>query len=179
MLRNNSSIFVLLKFIFVFLIADLRAQDDCLTLDPNNIVYKRINNKYYINCNTTERTLLIAPNLGSARRVSKIIKHYGFNKSCYIGRPNPEFQYWLVNNSAPRGRISDEICHSFNPENLKVIKGKNPNRSFLIADGSHYIWDFESHFTASKVINIIKDYGFTHYCFEEDLGKTDFMYLRK
>jgi hypothetical protein len=50
-----------------------------------------------------------------ARKSLNIITKYRMNQSCFVGRPNPSFQYMLVSGNAPTGALRDEDCVSFNP----------------------------------------------------------------
>lgn len=172
--QNAVNSFIASLFIYLLCIGFVQAQDDCLTLDPNGIEMKRINSKWFINCTTTGRTLLTTTNFGDARKVRDIIKYYGFNRSCYVGRPDPEFQYWLIDDSAPEGRFRGEKCHRIDVSKLEIIKG--PSGLATITDGASLLFAFDSGFQAARALNIIKNYGFTHTCFV--LG-TDFSYLRK
>lgn len=68
------------------------AGEDCIGFDPNKIKvvcikgrWKIVQGSHWIfDFNKSEK---------EARQSYAIIKRYGFTKSCYVGRPNPSFQY--------------------------------------------------------------------------------------
>ncbi|UCE04484.1 MAG: hypothetical protein JSW07_12720 [bacterium] len=111
-----------------------------------------------------------------ADKALKIIKHYGMNSSCFVGRPDPSFQYMLVSGKAPVGSFGGEDCVSFNPNTIEV---KKINGRWKIVDGSHWLFDFENKESeARQAFAIIKKYGFKFSCF---VGRPNpsFQYLRK
>ncbi|HES59464.1 MAG TPA: hypothetical protein ENO18_03445 [Caldithrix sp.] len=106
----------------------------------------------------------------------KIIKHYRMNQSCFVGRPNPSFQYMLVSGNAPSGRFTGEDCIRFNPSSAEV---KYINGDWKIVDGSHWMFSFGSNESeARQSLAIIKKYGFNHTCYVGRPGPS-FKYLRR
>jgi hypothetical protein len=111
-----------------------------------------------------------------ARRALQIIKHYGMNQSCFVGRPDPSFQYLLVSGRAPAGVFPGEDSVSFNPNTIAV---RQFNGRWKIVDGNHWLFDFGSNASeARQAYAIIKKYGFTRSCFVGRPGPS-FTYLRK
>jgi hypothetical protein len=110
-----------------------------------------------------------------AEQALKIIKRYRMNQSCFVGRPDPSFQYMLVSGHPPQGSYPGEGCVSFNPHTTEV---KQINGRWKIVDGSHWLFDFgNKRDEAEQALRIIKKYGFTRSCF---VGRPDasFFYLR-
>jgi hypothetical protein len=98
-----------------------------------------------------------------ARQALRIIKHYRMNKQCFVGRPDPSMEYYLVNDRAPTGALSGEDCISFNPANIAV---SNIGGRWKIVDGSHWIMDFGAKADEARAaFRIIKNYGFNRICF--------------
>jgi hypothetical protein len=113
---------------------------------------------------------------GEGRDALRVIKHYGVNQSCYVGRPGPSFEYLLVSGRAPMGALSGEDCVGFDPASAEV---RNVGGRWKIVDGSHMMFDFGSkRDEARKALAIIKKHGFTRSCF---VGRPDpsFKYLRR
>jgi len=111
-----------------------------------------------------------------ADQALSFIKRYRMDQSCFVGRPNPTFQYMLVSGNPPQGSIRGEDCISFHPDSIEV---KNVNGRWKIVEGSHWIFDFkENEAEARNAFNIIQKHGFTSSCF---VGRPDpsFQYLRK
>jgi hypothetical protein len=101
-----------------------------------------------------------------------IIKQYKFTSQCFIGRPMPAMQYYLVsgggsgssnNNKAPSGTFAGQDCISFNPQTTTV---QQIGASWKVVDGTHWIIDFgTSQANANKALSIIKKYDFSQICF--------------
>jgi len=111
-----------------------------------------------------------------AEQALRIIKHYGMNQSCFVGRPQPSFQYLLVSGNAPVGSLAGEDCTAFNLQTISVVRIK---KSWKIVDGRNYLFDFGANKSeAMMALEIIKRHGFTHSCF---VGRPNasFTYLRK
>lgn len=149
-------------------------QEDCLSFNPNQAQVRRINNSWKI-VDGNHWLFDFGNQRNQAQQALAIIKNYGMNQSCFVGRPHPSFQYLLVNNNAPSGGMRGEDCVSFNPNNIEV---RQINGSWKIVDGSHWMFDFGSNETeARQSRNIIQQKGFTRSCF---VGRPNpsFNYLR-
>ena len=149
-------------------------KEDCISHDLSKVKVIRDGSNWTI---TDGRSLMFAfKDKDEADRSLEIIKHYKMDKSCYVGRPNPNFRYMLVNNKSPENGIADEDCIGFNLNNIEV---KKIGERYKIVEGYHYIFDFEDKKDeADKSLAIIKKYGFTQTCY---VGRPDpdFSYLRK
>jgi hypothetical protein len=111
-----------------------------------------------------------------AEQALRIIKHYGMNQSCFVGRPQPSFQYLLVSGNTPVGSMPGEDCVAFNPQTTTV---QSINGQWKIVDGNHWLFDFgDNRSEAMMALEIIKRHGFTQSCF---VGRPNasFTYLRK
>ncbi len=149
-------------------------KEDCISFNPKTTAASQVNNRWKI-VDGSHWMFDFAGNSGEAKKSLSIIKHYGMNKSCYVGRPNPSFKYMLVKNKAPRGAMGGEDCVSFNPSTATT---KKVNNSWKIVDGSHLMFDFgNKQNEAKQSLQIIKYHGFTRSCF---VGRPQpsFLYLR-
>ena len=149
--------------------------EDCIPFNPNNAIIHFDNGGYHIvQGNKKLYSFGYAPR--EAQLTLQIIKHYNLSQTCYVGRPNPSFQYLLSAGRAPTGSIDNEDCLYFSPSNLVVTKVAG---HWKIRDGTLQLMDFgDQYHEASKVLAIIKHYGFTYRCF---VGRPNpsFKYLRK
>ncbi len=68
------------------------AGEDCVSLNPNTARVKRINGRWKI-VDGNHWIFDFKDNKQEAKEALKVIKKYGFTKSCFVGRPNPSFQY--------------------------------------------------------------------------------------
>jgi cathepsin L len=98
-----------------------------------------------------------------ARQALKIIQGHHLNKQCFVGRPGPSMEYYLVSDKSPTGTLAGEDCVSFNPANIDVnkIEGR-----WKINDGPHWIADFgDKEGEAWLSLTLIKKYGFNRNCY--------------
>ena len=82
---------------------------------------------------------------------------------CFVGRPDPSMEYYLVNGNAPVGSWPGEDCISFDPEEIEV---RHVGGRWKIAENNHWIMDFgDKRNEALQAHRLIKRYGFTYVCF--------------
>ena len=121
--------------------------------------------------------MFAAPNKPEAERIVQLLKHLGFNRNCYVGRPDTSFQYSLVNGAASNApMLAGEDCISFNPANLEI---KTLSGRIKITDGNSILFDFGTSMAeAQMALCLIKKYKFTKTCY---VGRPDpsFQYMRK
>lgn len=112
--------------------------------------------------------LLDFPNKSEARQALAIIKYYKMNLQCFVGRPYPSMEFYLINGSAPKG---DKLCEDaigFTPNNLEVQK---IGGHWKIVEGNHWLMDFGQHQDeAWQSLSYILRYGFRYICF---VGRPD------
>jgi hypothetical protein len=120
--------------------------------------------------------LFAFPNKTEATTALNIIKQYGANQSCFIGRPNPSFQYLLINGRSPAGAATGEDCVSFDPEKI-ALNVLSDGRVQMIS-GSQSMFIFPDMLEAGNALSMIRKYGFTKTCF---VGRPDasLQYMRK
>jgi hypothetical protein len=150
-------------------------KEDCISFNPATTTAQQIQGSWKV-VDGSNWLFDFGTNAGDAKKALAIIQKYRMNQSCFVGRPNPSFQYMLVSGNAPVGALGGEDCISFNPATTTVqqIQG-----SWKIVDGNHWMFDFGANKAeADQSLAIIKKYGFTHSCF---VGRTGakFTYLRK
>lgn len=66
--------------------------EDCVAFNPNTAEVKQINNSYKI-VDGSHWMFDFGNNASEAKQSLAVIKKYGANKSCFVGRPNASFQY--------------------------------------------------------------------------------------
>lgn len=166
---------LLFCLLFALLATPLLAAEDCISFDPNMVEAKNVNGNW-----TVVQGNMLMVNFGGSetncRKAVEIIKHYKLNSQCFVGRPNPSFQYWLVNGKSPVGKFPGEDCIPFDPAKIEV---KRINGRWKIVEGDHWLFDFDnSHAEAKDSLEIIKKYGFNNVCY---VGRPNapMQYLRK
>ncbi|MCY6494221.1 hypothetical protein [Leptolyngbya sp. GGD] len=150
--------------------------EDCIAFNPNNTAVENVQGRWTIVENGNHLMFNFEGDRARAEQSLRTIKRYGMNKSCFVGRPQPSFQYMLVNNAAPVGAMRGEDCIPFNPATTTVSK---INNRWKIVDGNHWMFDFEGNQAeAEQSLAVIRKYGFNQSCF---VGRPNakFTYLRR
>jgi hypothetical protein len=142
-------------------------REDCINFNYQQAEVQQIKGRWKIVVESM-RLMDFDNNEAEARKALEIIKHYGMNSQCFVGRPDSSMEYYLVNGQTPTGYFSGEDCISFNQATIEV---KQVNNRWKIVDGYHYILDFETkEDEARTAFNIIKKYEFNRICF---VGRPD------
>ena len=150
-------------------------KEDCVSFNPQTTAVRQIDGRWKI-VDGNHWLFDFGAKKAEADKAYRIIRHYGMNRSCFVGRPGPSFTYMLVNGNAPVGPFPGEDSVPFNPATIQV---KQISGHWKIVDGSHWMFDFGSdRAEAEKAYRIIKKYGFRYSCF---VGRPDasFSYLRR
>jgi hypothetical protein len=154
---------------------EVPTKEDCVSFNPQTARVAQIRGSWKI-IDGRHWLFDFGQKRPEAEQALRIIKHYGMNQSCFVGRPRPSFQYLLVSGNAPEGGMPGEDCVAFDPQWVSVVQIKG---SWKIVDGRHWLFDFGANKDeAMMALEIIKRYGFTHSCF---VGRPNasFTYLRK
>jgi hypothetical protein len=155
--------------------AEKPLEEDCVSFNPRTVNVLLIKGSWKI-LDGSHSLFDFGKNKAEAEQALRIIKHYGMNQSCFVGRPQPSFQYLLVSGKPPKGSMSGEDCVSFNPQRSRVVQ---INGTWKIVDGRHSLFDFgDNKSEAMTALEIIKRHGFTYSCFV-GRPKASFIYLRK
>ena len=67
-------------------------QQDCIGFDPGRLRLKREGSKWLMTDGRSRMRMF--PNRGEAEQALAVIKKYGFNQTCYVGRPDPSMTYF-------------------------------------------------------------------------------------
>jgi serine protease len=147
---------------------DLRAAiaqlglEDCTSVDPSTVEARESGDRWMVVEGESHQLLDFAEK-AAADEAADVIKHYGFTKHCFVGRPDSSFDYWLVGDQAPSGAKSGEDCVGFDPDALRVTE---QGGSFTLAEGDHGVADFgDKQNEASAALDLIRRYGFNQQCF--------------
>ncbi len=66
--------------------------EDCVRFDPNRVQAKRINGRWKV-VEGSHWIFDFGNKADAARQAVRLIRKYGFTKSCFVGRPDPSFKY--------------------------------------------------------------------------------------
>ncbi len=150
-------------------------QEDCIKFNPDQVEAKQINGNWKV-VQGSMWMLDFGGNEAEAKKAVDIIKFYNMDSQCFVGRPDPGMQYYLVGGKAPAGPFQGEDALDFNPS---TAEAKKVQGTWKVVDGDHWMMDFgSSEAEAKKAISIIKKYEFNHICY---VGRPDapMMYFRK
>lgn len=175
MRRNLFNAAVVTLLFLVFGGASCPRRQDCVSFNPDTSSVQQISGRWKI-VDGAHWVFDFNTNEGEARRAFEIIRHYGMNQSCFVGRPDPSFRYLLISGSAPAGAFAGEDCTSFNPATVSV---QELGGRWKVVDGDHWLFDFDTNRAeAEEALEVIQRHGFTQSCF---VGRPDpsFSYLRK
>jgi len=103
-----------------------------------------------------------------AERALAMLTFYGMNAQCFVGRPQPSMEFYLVNGEAPKGPMAGEDAIAFDPTVLEVQKVRD---RWKIVEGNNWLMDFDqAEDEARQALSHILRFGFTHICF---VGRPD------
>ncbi len=153
--------------------------EDCLGFDPSKVQAKKIEGRWKV-VDGDHWLLDFGAKEGAAKKARDVIKFYGLNRICFVGRPAPSgkqlMMYLKIGNAVPVGAFPGEDSIPFNPAN---VAAKKAGGRWKVAEGSMWMLDFGiSEANARKAVWIIKKYGFRFQCF---VGRPNapMMYFRK
>jgi 2-haloacid dehalogenase len=149
--------------------------DDCLPLDPHALQVRQIGGQWTV-VDGDQRVLAFGASSANAERAKAVIVHYGFDRICFVGRPDPPMMYFTIGGSGPAGAMPGEDSVAFD---LAGVVAQQVAGSWIVTDGAMRMLDFgTSKANAVHAVTIIKRYGFTHQCF---VGRPNapMMYFRK
>jgi hypothetical protein len=152
-----------------------QVQEDCIGFNPATAALQNIGGRWTI-VDGSHMMFNFGDKQAEAMQALNIIKYYGMNSTCFVGRPDPSFTYLLVNGQAPQGGMPGEDSVGFNPNTIQV---QNIGGRWKIVDGSHWVFDFgDKEGEARTAYAIIRKYGFTRSCY---VGRPypSFTYLRR
>ena len=113
---------------------------------------------------TDGRSLMFAfgSNKSEGEAALAIMRKYGFDRTCYIGRPSASMTFLLARNRSATGAHGSEDCIAFNRENLSVERVGNQWR---LTDGRSSMKMFPNNSEARQALEAINRYRFNRQCF--------------
>jgi 2-haloacid dehalogenase len=149
--------------------------DDCLPLHPQAVHVQQVGDNWTV-IDGNQAVLDFGASQANADRAKAVILHYGFDRICFVGRPDAPMMYFLVGGQAPSGAMPGEDAIAFQ---LAGVVAQQAAGNWIVTDGASRLLDFgNGEGNAVHAVTIIKRYGFTHQCF---VGRPNapMMYFRK
>jgi len=136
-------------------------KQDCIGFNNGNLQAKSVSGSWKI-VDGDHWLLDFGSNEEEALKSLNVLQAYGFTQHCFVGRPNPPFDYWLAGDTAASGGAGED-CIAFNNAN---IEAKQVSGSWKVVDGSSWLFDFGSKKAqAQDAAKLIKFHGFTKTCY--------------
>ena len=104
-------------------------------------------------------------NKAQAKESLKLIKGYGFNQSCFVGRPGPSMRYLKKGSSVPSfsaSAVKPRDCININNRTLSLRKN---GANWALTDGRSIPLSSQSKSEMVQAKGIIKKYGLSKQCF--------------
>lgn len=155
------------------------AAEDCVSFNNANTTVQFVGGEWKI-VDGSHWMFSFGANKGEAVKALQIIKAYRMNSSCFVGRPDPSFQYLLSNGRAPGGGdlVAGEDCISFIPGQVQ-IQYIAQSRTWKMVQGNMWMEDFgDKKQEAYDALDVVKKYGFNKQCFVGRPGPS-FRYWRR
>lgn len=141
----------------------LAPRDDCIT---HNVASLSLVNRggtggWTI---TDGRSLMFSfgSNKAEGEAALAIIRKYGFDRTCYVGRPNASMTYLLAGTSSASGAHGSEDCIAFNRNNLSV---ERVGSQWRLTDGRSSMKMFPNNSEAQQAVDAINRHRFNRQCY--------------
>ena len=158
-----------------FIVGNLKPQDkpatadlkeDCLDHDLNKLEVKMVGDRWKI-VQGNRYVFDFEGNADEAKQAFAILKRFGFDKTCYVGRPDPSMTYLKQGSVVPGGSSSGLDCISFD---RKTVGVRQENNQWLLYSGRSRMAIFPNKQEAEKALAIIQAYRLNRQCY---VGRPD------
>jgi len=136
--------------------------EDCLRFNPGNVRLVADGEGWLLTDGGSRMMRFDGNERGEGNMALRIIRHYGLNQHCFVGRPQASMEYFLVNGAAPSGQMDGEDCIGFNPRGLETRRESN---GWLLTDGRSRMIVFPNREEADHALTILRKYAFTKTCY--------------
>lgn len=141
--------------------------EDCVGFSPGDLALDRAGGTWILR-DGSHSVMRAGDSRDEARDVLRVVRHYGLDQQCFVGRPDPSMQYFLAGGRAPSGILRGEDCLAFRPERLRVVQADG---RWKVAEGKSWLLDFgDAEGEARTAHRVIRSHGFEHMCF---VGRPD------
>ncbi len=141
-------------------------KEDCLAFNPKALSIRNQGGSGGWTITQGNRLLFaFGDKKANAKESLKLIKGYGFNQSCFVGRPGPSMRYLKKGASVPKfsnSTIKPKDCININNRNLSLRKNST---NWALTDGRSIPLSSQSKSEMVQAKGIIKKYGLTKQCF--------------
>ena len=139
----------------------LSFREDCLSHNIANLEVKQINGRWQI-IEGSKRLFDFAGNAAQAHEALRIIRRFGFTKTCYISRPRAAMTYLKAGELVPNGSSDGLDCVAFDHSSV-AVRQEGPR--WLIHSGQKRLLMFPNEQQARNAQNAIEYYRLNRKCF--------------
>lgn len=136
-------------------------KEDCLRHDSDAIEVKQINGRWKI-VQGNRWMFDFDENADEAKQAFSAMKRFGFDATCYIGRPDPSMTYLKKGDGVPGGSSQGLDCIGF--DNASVGVRQEGSRWLLFSGRSRMVM-FPNETEARQALGVIKAYDLNRHCF--------------
>ena len=155
-------------------------KEKCISFNPSYLIYEK---GFFIDKSANPPVKVLRLRTMFTEDFIKLMQKYGFNQSCKLldGKDDSVFSYHLVSGKAAvekqtKSNTFLQYCHAFDVNKLGVMEVKEMPDGAERNDSPGTKWqimsvgsklghmDFPNKEHAELAINLLKKYGFTHYC---------------
>ena len=141
-------------------------REDCLPFNPRALSLSNRGGSGGWTITEGNRLLFaFGNNKAQAKESLKLIKGYGFNQSCFVGRPGPSMRYLKKGSSVPSfsaSTIKPRDCININNRSLRLRKN---GTNWALTDGRSIPLSSQSKSEMVQAKGIINKYGLSKQCF--------------
>lgn len=151
-----------------------QAGEDCIRFDP--YLHEVVEDPAGFLITHAGHRLMLFDHFDEARLALEVMRYYGMNMSCYVGRPDASLHYFLIEGQAPVGAMAKEDCERFDREALAVVEADG---QWQITQGGQPWMAFGGARSEAELsLSIILDHRFDALCY---IGRPDpsMRYLRR
>jgi len=108
--------------------------------------------------------MMVFDNLSDANLAIDIIQYYGMDSMAFVGRPDPDYWFFLVDGEAPGGSYpGTEDCLWHDRQNLVIEFGEND--WYYIRDDHHNMFTFPNRDEAEEALQYLIHFRFDYTCY--------------
>lgn len=138
--------------------------EDCLPQEPEAVEIVEDGDQWLLT--DGDSRMLLFEEFEQAKRARDVIQHYGFTRWCFLGRPDPSMQYWLVDGGPPvRGEpaVETEDCIPVDRSTLSVERYGDGD--WRLTTDDQIVLATSSEEEAERALDVIDHYEFDQQCF--------------
>ncbi|MGE5145663.1 MAG: hypothetical protein ACM3N5_02890 [Candidatus Eiseniibacteriota bacterium] len=140
-----------------------RSNGSCVAFNPETVRVQRFAGAQWKVVSDGRPLLDFGGNQDNAFRAQDVIKHYGLSRQCFLGKPDPVLQYFLVGDRPPSGWLASEDCVGFNQARLGV---RQMDGRWTVGEGDTVLVDTGGdRAEAEHALGLIRRYAFTNLCY--------------